>query len=703
MGRGIGALGCALAALIAAALFAETVAGQQPSPVHAQAVERFRAAAVLQERALYDLAAAEYAAIERDLARDPLADRARLERGVCLFHLQRFADAAEALGPLRLGAESLTPAEAEQSLAYFGLANYNLSLAADHAGQAGLLDAAIESLACQMRQFPTGELASPSSYYYAEALYARGRLDDAVAAYRILLARYPSHVNRGDALYALGVAEHERKAFEAAIEAFKDFEAAYSQYPLCGEARMRRGDALLALSESLLARGNDESAARTVDELLRDFPESALVPPALMLKAQIELKRAELEAAESTLDQCIARSTHADVSGQARLLRAQVRYRRGNFAGTFTDATSVLAADKQQLEALHLRGLAEAGLSRPLDAVKSFKQRLAKDPTYPRADHVLYDLAWAYQAANRPDDATAAFGRLAATYPHSQYAAECHFRVGEAKYAAKDFDAAAKCFADACDAKPAPDLLLRALHKRAWCSFERGDYAAAESTFARQVTAQQGQVEALAADALHMIAECRYQQRHYDRTLAAFDAAAPHTSANESLRAMTCVHAAQAAAEIQNWPRAFELADRAVREFPAGDWQDEARCEKGVALVELGRLEEAERDLAAIAAKRQGLLQLKSQLALARILRARRDDDAAVRAFFKVAYGHGGPAAPAAYHPLQAEAIYAAAQLLEDTGRQDAAGKLYQELVDHYPASAHSQLARQSIELILKR
>ena len=55
------------------------------------------------------------------------------------------------------------------------------------------------------------------------------------------------------------------------------------------------------------------------------------------------------------------------------------------------------------------------------------------------------------------------------------------------------------------------------------------------------------------------------------------------------------------------------------------------------------------------------------------------------------------------YHPWQAEAIYAAAQVLEDSGRQDAAGKLYQELVDQYPASPRTTLARQSLERILRR
>lgn len=703
MGRGIGPAWRSLAALSIGAWLAASVAAEELPSADTHAIEQFRAAAVLQQRALYDLAEAEYAAFERANSGDLLADRARLERGVCQFHLRRFADAAETLAPLLSKLDSLSPADAERSLAYCGLAQYNRSHAAAASNQPSQLDSAIATLAAQLAKFPAGEHAPLSAYYHAEALYARGRLEEASAAYRALLAKYPAHEHRADILYALGVADEERRAFAAAAEAFASLENEFPGHAAVADARARRGDSLLAVAESQLGAEEDQSADETVAQLLREFPESARVPPALAIRAQLQLRRFELPAAEATLDECIVRSTHAETTNPARLLRAQVRYRRGNFSGAYADATSALVADSRCVEALHLRGLAETGLGRPTVAVKTFTQLLSTDPNYTRADSVLYDLAWAYQAADRPQDATATFERLVAEYPKSRHAAEGHFRIGEAKFAAKDFSAAAKCFSQTCDTKPSPEMLPRAMHKLAWCSFERGEYAAAEATFSRQVAAQHGPIDELAADALSMIVECRFQQRQYEQALAAFDVAALHPSANGSLRAMAYVHAAKSAAKIQNWQRACDLADRAVRDFPNSNWQAEARCERGVALVELGRLDEAERDLSQAVVNHQGLLQLKSELALAKIMRARHNQDAAVRAYFKVAYGRGGPTAPVEYHLLQAEAIFAAAQVLEESGRHDAAGKLYQELVDQYPASAESQLARQSLERILRR
>ena len=166
---------------------------------------------------------------------------------------------------------------------------------------------------------------------------------------------------------------------------------------------------------------------------------------------------------------------------------------------------------------------------------------------------------------------------------------------------------------------------------------------------------------------------------------------------------MACVHAVESAARSHQWQRCLDLADRVLAEFPSGDCADEARCNRGVALYEFGRLDEAQRELSAVAANHQGLLNVKAEFTLGRIHVARKEFEDAVRLFFKVAYGHGGSAAPKSFHSWQAEAIFAAAQVLENSGRQDSARKLYQELVDDYPASERTARARQSLDRIMRR
>ena len=676
----------------------------QPLQVRAAdspAVERFRAAAALQDRALYDLAIAEYEAIVSDHATAPLAQRAQLQRGICLFQLARFDEARAELSCVHREPDALSPAEQEQLLAFLSLAQFNASHAATAADRPELLAAAIQTLDEQLTRFPNGPLAEQSSFYRAEALYARGRIAPAVAAYRKLLTQYPQHPQRANALYALGVAEQELGEFAAASKTLQQFAREYPHHAATADARQRRGQVLLALAESQFQEGNTSDAREGIAHLLAEFPESAFVPRALLVRAGIEVQTSQTSAAEATLDSCLARSVDPQVSLEARLLRATVRQSRCDFAGGLADVQKVLAAEPHRSAALHVRGSCELGLNQPLAAAKTFRSILDLDPNYSSADRVLYDLAWACHAANDPGQANATYAKLIETHPHSPLVPECQYRLGESHYAKADFATAANCFQAALAA--ATDLILaeRAAHKLAWCQFEQGDFAGAHATFLRQ--ADQFNDGPLAADARIMAAECRFQQQAFADALSQFAAALELPNSSDSLRAMALVHAAHSASELGKWQLAVDFASQSLRDFPNSAWSNEAGCELGVALLETSQLDDAERELASLLAAAKPPLALRAEFTLGRVQLARHNSDEAVRTFFKVAYGHGGPKAPASFHHWQAEAIYAAAQALEDAARTDSAEKLYQELVEYYPSSSRVTTARQSLDRIMRR
>ena len=696
MGRGTGPRLGWLAALVAVLLAASVAHATDP-----RAAERFRAAAALQERVLYDLAEAEYAAIAQETASDPIADRARLQRGICLFQLTRYADARDVLAQLHAAAPTFSAGEIEQLHAYFGLAAYNLSHSAKGAEREQLLDVAIDSLDKQLSQFPNGSFAERAAFYRAEALYDRGQLDAAVTAYRALLGKYPRHPQRADALYALGVTEQELGQFAEALRSFQNFQTEFPQDPMVADTHLRGCDVLVALAEEQLAGGQPPAARQTIERLLAEYPESAHVPRALLDLARTQLAQAEAQAAEASLDQCLRRCTQREVAVEAHLLRAQVRHARGGFTGGLADATDVLRDNSTRSEALHVRGLCELGLQRPADAVQTLSMVVKNDPHCPTLDRVLYDLAWVYEESNQTKQAAATYAKLVESRPQSALAPECRYRVGEFQYAAGNFPAAAENFQAAVrDAKDAA-LREKATHKMAWCHFKEHELEVAQTTFERQFA--EVPTGPLAADARIMAAECLFQRRQFSQSLQRFTAAVDDQAASESLRGMALIHGAQAAAEAREWPRSLALAERALHEFPTSESALEANCERGTALYELGRLDEAERELTAVSAANQGILNLRAEFVLGQIHVARKQYDDAVRAFFKVAYGHGGPAAPQPYHPWQAEAIYAAAQALEETMRPDAARKLYQEIIDDYPLSERAALARQSLEATVRR
>lgn len=696
MARGIGGRWLTLASLLTIWLLPR-FAHADESP----AIERFRAGAALQDRALYDLAVAEYEAIAKEHAAHPLAARARLQHGICLFQLGRFDEARTELSGLCQNAETLNQREQEQLLAFLGLAEFNASHTATDAARNELLDAAIDTLGEQLTQFPNGPLAERSSFYRAEALYARGQLAAATVAYRETLARYPQHPQRADLLYALGVAEQESGEFAAAATTFDLFAIEFPQHASASDAHQRRGQVLLTLVESQFQSGRYAESLKTIELLLAEFSESAFVPRALLVRAGIEAHASQSAAAEATLDRCLARSTDPQVSLEARLLRATVRHGRGNFAGGFADAQAVLAVEPNRIAALHVRASCEMGLQRPLDAVTTLTAIVNGDPSYPAADRALCDLAWAHHEANELEQANACYARLIAEFPCSPFVAECHYRLGESQYVDGDYAAAAKCFQSALQSATDPALIERTTHKLAWCQFEQGDFTAAQATFERQIA--QISDGALAADARLMAAECRFQQQAYADALPLFTAALARPDASESLSAMALAHAAHAAGELGQWQQAVDFANRSLRDFSHNQWSNEARCDLGVALLETGRLDDAERELTAVITAAKPPLSLRAEFALGRVHLARSHTDEAVRTFFKVAYGHGGPNAPASYHHWQAEAIYAAAQALEGTARAESAEKLYQELIDVYPASPRATTARQTLDQKLRR
>ncbi len=619
---------------------------------------------------------------------------------VC-FSVARYADARAEL--VRLNASPLTFSlgEIEQLHSYLGLSAYNLSHDATGAERDELLDAAIDSLDQQLSQFPNGALAERAAFYRAEALYDRGRLDLAVAAYETVLKSSRQHPQRAEALYALGVAQQELDRLVDAARSFARFGAEFPQHPLAADAHRRRGDVLLALAEKQLAGQQPQAAQQAIERLLAEYPESAFVPRALFDLSRTQLAQSDAPAAEASLDQCLQRCTEHAVAVEAHLLRAQLRHARGDFAGSLADVSEVLADDPRRSEALHVRGLCELGQNRPTDAVNTLAAVVQDDPHFPQLDRVLYDLAWAYEQSGRREQATATYSRLVESFPQSALAPECRFRVGESQYAAGDFPAAAESFQGAVRTATDAALRERATHKLAWCRFNQRAFEDAQATFERQVAEEPN--GPLAADARIMAAECLFERRQFADSLKRFTAAIGDQTASEPLRTTALFHATRAADEVHDWPRVLELATRALAEFPENKMAMESHCDRGAALYELGRLDEAERELAAVAAGNTGLLSLRAEFVLGQIHVTRKQYDDAVRMFFKAAYGHGGPSAPEPYRHWQAEAIYAAAQVLEDTQRLEPARKLYQEIVDEYPDSARASLAWQSLDATVRR
>lgn len=662
--RWMGRQRCGAAALIVGAalwLAAALAPGQSPS-LDVRATESFRSAAALQNRGLYDLAAAEWAAMLESHPRDSRAAEAHFHRGVCLFQLGKYADAAGDFRRALTNEAALDVALREQAQTNLGLAYYNLGRISSDAERDQAFAAALAAFAAQLEQFPGGPLAPLSEFYRAEIAYARGDLPAAIDGYQALISQHSGHPLRATSLYALGVAQQEIGQAAEAVTTFRQF---LDQYP------------------------HDSQAADARSRLVE----------ALFAEAQAEERAGQLVAAHLSLIQLLSSAPHHELARPARLARANVRFEMHRYADALDDVKALLATRPPQSvrsDALLIRGMCQAARENHDDAIQTFNAILNEDPTYGSADRVLYELAWSYAASKQADRSMETFGRLTGEHADSPFVAECHFRIGEAQFAAGEFAAAARSFQMAQRLSKDAKLQEKSTHKWAWALFSQGQFADAARTFADQLA--KFAAGPLSADARIMIAESRFALRDYSAAFDAYQTALADNAGSHEVRGVALLHAAQTANQLDKWAASLELLQRCEREFPDNPWTAEIRCERGWACYHQNQLDTAWQEFQFVAGTRTDVLAARARFMLGEIQFSRKQYDDAARTFFTVAYGYGGTEAPRAFHRWQAEAIFEAARCLEQTRRHDSARKLYRELLAYYPDSPKASLARVALD-----
>lgn len=144
-------------------------------------------------------------------------------------------------------------------------------------------------------------------------------------------------------------------------------------------------------------------------------------------------------------------------------------------------------AEAAQLE--HVRQLesgAPGGHLRGADygkAIDIYRELLRRHPDYVGNDHVLYQLARAYEGSGDAASALRTLGDLVVRHPQARFVDEAQFRRGELLFVAQSFR----------DAESAYDAVLRfgaqsifyerALYKRGWAQFKQGHQQAALDSF----------------------------------------------------------------------------------------------------------------------------------------------------------------------------------------------------------------------------
>jgi TolA-binding protein len=376
------------------------------------ATRQFAAAAALQNREQYDLAADEWAKFLKTHAGDPRADRAQYYLGICRLKNKQYAEAAAAFGEL----VSNYP-KSEQLASgwlHLGLAQYNLAVA----GQAEMYPKAAETFASVLSKYPQSKEVAQAAFYRGESLYALGKKEDAAKLYAEVLEKHPKDALVSEALYALGVTQEELGHAAAAGATYDAYLKQFASQPHATEVTLRRG-------ETLFAQKQFDAAAKWFAAAAKPDFKDADVAVFRQAAALYELhKYADAAALYASLPEKFPQSKHRQA---ARLAAGKCDY----LAGRFEQARDALAKSLAEggptaTEAAHWLARSYLKEQKPDEALKVIESALpqAAAPNqsafgvqlaFDRAD-ALYD-----QPARRRD-AVSAYGELAQKHPQDALA-----------------------------------------------------------------------------------------------------------------------------------------------------------------------------------------------------------------------------------------------------------------------------------------
>lgn len=400
------------------------------------AARAYAAAAALQNRQLYELAADEWGRFLEKHPQDARADLAHYYRGVCLFQTKQYEPAAGEFRAVVVG----HPKSQQLEAAY-----YQLGLALYRHGQANHAEAyvqAAEALALLAQKFPQSKRLPAATFYRGEALYGGGDKPGAIAEYERFLKSYPQHELAPEALYALTVSQDEVGQGALAAQSARRFLETYPQHRLAAEVRLRLAQIWIADGKAVDAEALLAKAAES---------DSPLADLALLKQAESVESRGDWLKAAALYGSLTGRFTKSRYRGVAQLGAGRSLYRGGEAAKARKHLAPLLDDPPQAetADAAHWMAQILLQAKQPAEAV------LLIDRVLPGAGHSLatgqlaIDRGDALAAvAERRQEAVAQYLQMARDYPEHPLAPRALYLAAFTAHQMGDFARAVELAAD---------------------------------------------------------------------------------------------------------------------------------------------------------------------------------------------------------------------------------------------------------------
>ncbi|HEX3659139.1 MAG TPA: tetratricopeptide repeat protein [Pirellulales bacterium] len=634
----------------------------QPRPAVDVAGRQYSAAAALQNRQQYDLAAGAWADFVKRYPRDPRAIRARHYLGVCLLKGKQYARAADVFAELVATAARL-PAESfrvelddgtqtdllEPTYLYLAVARYRQSddpqtPAADRQRLLGEALAALDRLG---EKFPKGKYLAQAEFYRGEIAYAQGDKPRAVDAYRRFLKDHPHDALASDALYGLGVAEEETSQAVAAEATYRRFLQGYPQHALAGEVGMRIAEMALAQHKFAEAERGFAAAAGLSGFALADY---ALMRQAASLQEDKQYVRAA--EVYASLPKRFPQSKYLPA---AQLAAGKCLYMAGKWADARQTLEQVIVAGgPSAIEATHWLAASELKQKRPAEAQQMLDQALAKLGDGPQTVQLQLDRADAlFDQPNKKREALAAYAAIATRYPQHELAPQAEYLAALAALEAGDYPQASTRADEFLKRHGSHARAAAAQYVAAESRLLAGQPAGAARRYAELLSRYPDRDEAPTwrlRQALALLLEHRAD--------AALEAIKPviksEGGGDHELLAEAYFLRGSAYQELKQYDRAAESLEKSLKTAPRWRQADETLLALAAAQQQLGRTSDARKQLERLLAEfPDSRFRDRAQLRLAELAAAAGDDRAAVAEYRRLlAADAAGKTAPQAWFSL---------------------------------------------------
>src|SRR5690348_15693182 len=225
-------------------------AGQQVDP----AKKQLTAANGLFTRGLFKLAAQEYADFLDKYPTHADATTARYALAISRYRLREYAKAAE---QLRQVIADNKFEQRDEALAVLG----HCELSQKHYDQA---TTAFDEL---LNRYPTSKQAQLTQLNRAQVQYLAGKFPEAAKGCQAYLDNYPNGASRAEALYFLGLSQHQQKQDDQAVRTLQQLAQKFPDSP-------HQVDALLVTGQALEAQGKIEPAIEAYRQMVTIAPET---------------------------------------------------------------------------------------------------------------------------------------------------------------------------------------------------------------------------------------------------------------------------------------------------------------------------------------------------------------------------------------------------------------------------------------------